>query len=84
MRVASTPLRAGRSIPEASALDRARSFFAGHPIFTGLGLFSAILVGVAILRRRRRRGTEGEATIRESREQRRAERQRRREEGAVR
>ena len=84
LRAAATPLRAGRAVPEASALDRARSFAAGHPIFTGLGLFSAILVGVAILRRRRRRGTEGEATIRESREQRRAERQRRREEGAVR
>jgi D-alanyl-D-alanine carboxypeptidase (penicillin-binding protein 5/6) len=84
LRAASTPLRAGRSVPEASALDRARSFFAGHPIFTGLGVFSAILVGVAILRRRRRRGTEGEDTILESREQRRAERQRRREEGTVR
>jgi serine-type D-Ala-D-Ala carboxypeptidase (penicillin-binding protein 5/6) len=78
---ASAPLRAGRAVPEASALDRARSFVTGHPIFIGLGAFSAILIGVAILRRR---GTEGEETIRESREQRRAERQRRREEGAVR
>jgi len=84
LRAASTPLRAGRAVPVASALDRARSFVAGHPIFIGLGLFSAILLGVAILRRRRRPATEGEETIRESREQRRAERQRRREEGTVR
>jgi len=84
LRVASAPLRAGRAVPEASPFDRARSFVTGHPIFIGLGAFSAILVGVAILRRRRRRGTEGEETIRESREQRRAERQRRREEDMVR
>jgi D-alanyl-D-alanine carboxypeptidase (penicillin-binding protein 5/6) len=84
LRAASAPLRADRAVPEASALDRARSFIAGHLLFIGLGAFSAILLGVAILRRRRRRGTEGEETIRESREQRRAERQRRREEGAVR
>ena len=84
LRMASAPLRAGRAVPEASPLDRARSFVTGHPIFIGLGAFSAILVGIAILRRRRRRGTEGEETIRESREQRRAERQRRREEDMVR
>lgn len=84
LRAGSTALLAGRAIPEASFLDRARSFLSGHPIFIGLGVFSAILVGVAILRRRRRRGTEGEETIRESREQRRAERQRRREEDMVR
>jgi serine-type D-Ala-D-Ala carboxypeptidase (penicillin-binding protein 5/6) len=84
LRAASAPLLAGRAVPEASALDRVRSFVTGHPIFIGLGAFSAILIGVAILRRRRRRGTEGEETIRESREQRRAERQRRREEGMVR
>ena len=84
LRAASAPLRAGRSVPEASAFDRVRSFLTGHPLLIGLGAFSAILVGVAILRRRRRRGSEGEETIRESREQRRAERQRRREEGMVR
>jgi D-alanyl-D-alanine carboxypeptidase (penicillin-binding protein 5/6) len=84
LRAASAPLRAGRSVPEASAFDRVRSFLTGHPIPIGLGAFSAILVGVALLRRRRRRGIEGEKTIRESREQRRAERQRRREEGMVR
>jgi D-alanyl-D-alanine carboxypeptidase (penicillin-binding protein 5/6) len=84
LRAASAPLRAGRSVPEASAFDRVRSFLTGHPIPIGLGAFSAILVGVAFLRRRRRRGIEGEKTIRESREQRRAERPRRREEGMVR
>lgn len=81
LRVASAPLRAGRSVSKASPIERARSFVAGHLIFTGLVVFFAILMGVAILRRRRRRGTEGEETILKSREQRRAERQRRREEG---
>ena len=40
LRAASAPLRAGRAVPEASALDRARSFVAGHPIFIGVGACS--------------------------------------------
>jgi len=82
LRAESVALRASRSVPKASVSDRVRSFVGGHPILIGLGAF-VILMGAAILWRRRRRGTEGEETIRESREQRRAERQRRREEGAV-
>ncbi len=81
LRAASVPLRAGRSIPEATPVDRVRSFIEGHAIAIGLGI-CVILIGAAILRHRRRR-TEGEETIRANREERRVARQRRREEGTV-
>jgi len=50
---ATVPLRAGRSVAEASAFDRARSFVEGNLPWIGLAL-SAILIG-ALLRRRARR-----------------------------
>jgi D-alanyl-D-alanine carboxypeptidase (penicillin-binding protein 5/6) len=49
-RVASVPLRASRTVAEASALDRARSFAADNAIAIGLAA-SVILIGTAFLRR---------------------------------
>jgi serine-type D-Ala-D-Ala carboxypeptidase (penicillin-binding protein 5/6) len=59
----SSPLRAGRAIPEANAFDRARSFVADHPILTALLAF-VILIGAGLLgrrsgARRRARGGDG-------------------------
>jgi serine-type D-Ala-D-Ala carboxypeptidase (penicillin-binding protein 5/6) len=51
--VASVPLRAGRSVPEASAWDRARSFVGDNALWLVLTL-SAILIAAAIGRRRKR------------------------------
>jgi D-alanyl-D-alanine carboxypeptidase (penicillin-binding protein 5/6) len=53
----STPLRAGRSIPEANLFDKVRSFVSDHTILTAAALF-VILIGAAFLWRaaRRRRG----------------------------
>jgi D-alanyl-D-alanine carboxypeptidase (penicillin-binding protein 5/6) len=53
----STPLRAGRSIPEANLFDKVRSFVSDHTILTAVALF-VILIGAAFLWRaaRRRRG----------------------------
>jgi D-alanyl-D-alanine carboxypeptidase (penicillin-binding protein 5/6) len=56
LRAASVPLRAGRAVPKASALDRARSFVAGNLPWIALAL-SAILVPAALLTRRRRRAS---------------------------
>ena len=52
-RVASVPLRAAHAVPEASALDRARSFLVDNALWLALAL-SAILLAAALLRRRRR------------------------------
>lgn len=49
-RAAATPLRAGQAVPEATALDRARSFAADNWIAIGAAGF-VILVGVVFLRR---------------------------------
>jgi serine-type D-Ala-D-Ala carboxypeptidase (penicillin-binding protein 5/6) len=49
-RVATVPLRAGRGVPEASALDKARSFIADNALWLALAL-SGILVGAVVLRR---------------------------------
>jgi D-alanyl-D-alanine carboxypeptidase (penicillin-binding protein 5/6) len=49
-RAASVPLRAGRSLPEASALDRVRSFLGDNALWLALALF-AILIAAALLRR---------------------------------
>ena len=52
-RVASVPLRAARAVPEATALDRVRSFASDNALWLLLALF-AILVGAALRRRRTR------------------------------
>jgi len=52
-RAASVPLRAGRAVPRASALDRARSFVEDNALWIALGL-SAILVAAFLTRRLRR------------------------------
>jgi D-alanyl-D-alanine carboxypeptidase (penicillin-binding protein 5/6) len=53
-RVATVPLRAGRAVPEATVLERARSVVADNALWLGLAL-SAILIAAVFLRRRRRR-----------------------------
>jgi len=53
LRTASVPLRAGRAVPQASSLDRVRSFLADNALWLVLAL-SAILIGAALLRRRTR------------------------------
>ena len=50
-RVGSVPLRAGRSVPEASLFDRARGFVADNKIPIGIALF-VILIFAIVLRRR--------------------------------
>jgi serine-type D-Ala-D-Ala carboxypeptidase (penicillin-binding protein 5/6) len=53
LRAASVPLRAGRAVPKASALDRVRSFLADNVLWIVLAL-SAILIAAVLLRRHRR------------------------------
>jgi D-alanyl-D-alanine carboxypeptidase (penicillin-binding protein 5/6) len=53
LRAASVPLRAGRALPEASALERLRSFIVDNALWLALAL-SAILIA-AVFRRRFRR-----------------------------
>jgi D-alanyl-D-alanine carboxypeptidase (penicillin-binding protein 5/6) len=53
LRAASVPLRAGRAVPKASALDRVRSFLEDNVLWIVLAL-SAILTGAVLLRRRTR------------------------------
>jgi serine-type D-Ala-D-Ala carboxypeptidase (penicillin-binding protein 5/6) len=53
LRVASVPLRAGRAVPRASALDRVRSFLGDNALWIVLAL-SAILIAAVLLRRLRR------------------------------
>jgi serine-type D-Ala-D-Ala carboxypeptidase (penicillin-binding protein 5/6) len=54
---ATVALRAGRSIPAASAFDRARGFVGDHPIPIALAVF-VILIGGLLLYRRGRRGNQ--------------------------
>jgi D-alanyl-D-alanine carboxypeptidase len=48
---ATVVLRAGRSIPEASALDRVRSFVEEHPIPLAVAVFVILIGGVLLYRR---------------------------------
>jgi D-alanyl-D-alanine carboxypeptidase len=48
---ATVALRAGRAIPEASRLDRARSFVEEHPIPLAVALFVILIGGVLLYRR---------------------------------
>lgn len=77
LKAASVPLRAGRSVPEASAFDKVRSVVVDNAAWFALALLG-ILIGAALLWRRLRRGARREDETM-SREQRRAIRQRRRE-----
>ncbi len=58
--VATVPLRAGRSIPRASAFDRARGFLGEHWIPILVAAFVILICGVALYRRRRRRNDQRE------------------------
>jgi D-alanyl-D-alanine carboxypeptidase (penicillin-binding protein 5/6) len=62
MQAAAVPLRASRSLPEASLFDRARSFVDDHKILLGAIMF-VILIGGVFLRRRRRRRRDEEDPI---------------------
>jgi serine-type D-Ala-D-Ala carboxypeptidase (penicillin-binding protein 5/6) len=53
-RAATVPLRAARAVPEATALDRVRSFVGDNPLWIALAL-SAILIAAAAIWRRLRR-----------------------------
>jgi serine-type D-Ala-D-Ala carboxypeptidase (penicillin-binding protein 5/6) len=66
--VAGLPLRADRSLPRASALERARSFVEANANSFGVAAF-VILIGAAILWRRRRRRGDGEERVLVSREE---------------
>jgi D-alanyl-D-alanine carboxypeptidase (penicillin-binding protein 5/6) len=60
--VATVPLRAGRSIPAASAFDWARDFLGSHLVTIALAMF-VILMGAVLLYRRLYRGNDqGERT----------------------
>jgi D-alanyl-D-alanine carboxypeptidase (penicillin-binding protein 5/6) len=48
---ATVALRAGRSIPKASALDRARTFLGDHLIPIALAIFVILIVGTLLYRR---------------------------------
>jgi D-alanyl-D-alanine carboxypeptidase (penicillin-binding protein 5/6) len=51
---ATVALRAGRAVPKASALQRARSFAEGNPGWIALALFGILAVVALVLRRRSR------------------------------
>jgi serine-type D-Ala-D-Ala carboxypeptidase (penicillin-binding protein 5/6) len=56
----STALRAGRAVPKASSLDRARAFVENHPLAIAVAVFVILMGGVLLWRlltRGRRRGT---------------------------
>jgi D-alanyl-D-alanine carboxypeptidase (penicillin-binding protein 5/6) len=55
-------LAAGRSIPRASAFDRARGFVGGHLIPIALAVFVILMGGVLLYRRLTRRNERGERT----------------------
>jgi D-alanyl-D-alanine carboxypeptidase (penicillin-binding protein 5/6) len=78
-RATTVPLVASRSIPEASAFEKARSFVEDHLIVLALAL-CVILVAVTLLARARSRKAEGEDVKGLSREQRRIAREERRRE----
>jgi D-alanyl-D-alanine carboxypeptidase (penicillin-binding protein 5/6) len=69
--VATVPLLAGRSIPRASAFQKAASFVSGNAILLAPAAF-VILIGAAFLWRRRRRWGDGEERVLVSREEMRA------------
>ena len=50
LRTAAVPLHAGRSVPEASLLDRAQSLLGSDPIPIAIAIF-VILIGAVLLRR---------------------------------
>ncbi|HEV2790580.1 MAG TPA: hypothetical protein VGV69_04700, partial [Solirubrobacterales bacterium] len=54
-RVGSVPLRAGRSVSEASAFDRARAFLADNFIPIAIAVFVILMIAVTLLRRLARR-----------------------------
>jgi D-alanyl-D-alanine carboxypeptidase (penicillin-binding protein 5/6) len=78
-RATTVPLIASRSVEEASAFDKARSFVEDHLIVLALAL-CVILVAVTLLVRARFRREEGEEVTGLSREQRRIAREERRRE----
>jgi len=49
-RVGSVPLRASRAVPEASALDRARTFVADNLIPIGIAAFVILMIAITLLR----------------------------------
>lgn len=55
MRVGSVPLRASRTVPEASGFDRARAFLADNSIPIALAAFVILMIAVTLLRRLARR-----------------------------
>jgi D-alanyl-D-alanine carboxypeptidase (penicillin-binding protein 5/6) len=59
-RAASVPLRAGRSIPKASAFDRVRAFAEGNPIPIAIGVFVILMGAVLLFRRLSRRNDQRE------------------------
>ncbi|MGC1164582.1 MAG: hypothetical protein WA862_00595, partial [Solirubrobacterales bacterium] len=59
-RAASVPLRAGRSIPAASAFDRVRAFVADNPMPIAVGVFVILIGGVLLYRRLSGRNDQGE------------------------
>jgi D-alanyl-D-alanine carboxypeptidase (penicillin-binding protein 5/6) len=58
-RAAAVPLRAGRSIPAASAFDRVRAFFGNHLLPIALAVFVILIGGVLLYRRLTRGNDEG-------------------------
>jgi D-alanyl-D-alanine carboxypeptidase (penicillin-binding protein 5/6) len=58
--VASAPLRAGRTIPEASSFDRARAFVDDHTIPIAIAIFVILIGGVLLYRRLSGRNDQGE------------------------
>jgi len=59
---ATVALRAGRTIPEASAFDRLRAFVADNAIPIALALFVIVIAGVLLYRRLTRKTTRGSRT----------------------
>jgi hypothetical protein len=59
LRAGEVALRAGRSIPKASAFDRARGFVGSHWIPIALAVFVILMGAVLLYRRLSRRTTKG-------------------------
>jgi serine-type D-Ala-D-Ala carboxypeptidase (penicillin-binding protein 5/6) len=53
-RTAAVPLRGGRAVPEATALDRARSFVVDNALWLVLALSAILIAAIVLLRRLRR------------------------------
>lgn len=62
LRAGEVALRAGRSIPKASALDRARGFVGNHLIPIAPAVFVILIAGVLLYRRLSRRTTKRSGT----------------------